>query len=67
MRFKKCIIISIFKIRLSEHPGYKEIVTDTVKDEDIFSNFRNNQEYKEILSYVLQPLTENIIKNKNRR
>jgi len=43
--------------------GYTEIVTAAVNDEDTFSNFRNNQQYKEILSHVSKPLAEKYYQN----
>ena len=43
--------------------GYTEIVTAAVNDEDTFSNFRNNQQYKEILSHVSKQLAEKYYQN----
>ena len=58
-RLKKELLSQSSKSDSDNTYGYTEIVTAAVNDEDTFSNFRNNQQYKEILSHVSKQLAEN--------
>ena len=61
-RLKKELLSQSSKSDSDNTYGYKDIVIDAVNDQDTFSNFRNNQQYKEILSHVSKPLAENTTK-----
>ena len=62
-RLKKELFSQSLKSDSDNTHGYTEIVTDAVNDEDIFFNFRNNQQYKEILSHVSKPFAKKYYKN----
>ena len=62
-RLKKELLSQSSKSDSDNTYGYKDIVIDAVNDQDTFSNFRNNQQYKEILSHVSKPLAEKYYQN----